>query len=148
MKKPNPRLRLSGDHNGLHAFRNSQPTSPAEVQRIMLLIRLAYEKLKAGHGSADDFDRLGAALNVGLIRAEAIGQPLVEAFKAAGEAMLACDGRHLKVGRYGFSGTELLAMNAAVDLYSEILSLSSPNQMQWAVEEGCRRLKAGEYITS
>jgi hypothetical protein len=127
---------------------NSQPTAPAEVARIMLMIRLAYEKLKIGNATDFEYDRVGAAVNVGLVRAESIGQPLVDAFKAAGEAMLECARRQKASGKYGFSGPNLLSMNAAMDLYEQLLGLSSPNQMHSAQMEAYRRLTAGEVITA
>jgi hypothetical protein len=141
-------MRLTAKGDGLYALRNSQPTIPSEVARIMVLIRIAYEKLKTGHGTDADYDRVSAALNIALVRAESIGQPLVDAFKAAGEAMLECAHLHRRHGRFGFTGPHILAMNAAMDLYEEVLSLSSPNQMQWSLEEGMRRLSRGEYITA
>lgn len=147
-RKKNTRmpLRLKGD--GLHAFRNSQPTDPVQVQRIMNLIRIAYERLKSGHGTEADFDRVGAALNIGLIRAESIGQPLVEAFKSAGAAMLECVTLYRKHGKFGFTGPGILAMNAAMDDYESVLGASSPNQMEAAAIEGVRRIRKGEVIAA
>lgn len=147
-RKRNHRMRLTLKNDGLHAFRNSQPTQPAEVSRIMVLIRMAYERLKAGHGTDADYDRLGAAMNVGLIRAESIGQPVVDAFQAAGEALLEAARIHQRHGKFGFTGPHILSMNAAMDLYEEVLSLSSPNLMQMAVEEGARRIRAGLFVTT
>jgi hypothetical protein len=141
-------MRRTVKADGLHAFRNSQPTQPAEVARIMVMIRIAYERLKSGGGSEADFDRVGAALNIGLIRAESIGQPLVEAFKHAGEAMLESVTLCRKHGKFGFSGPGLLHMNAGMDLYEEVLALSSPNQMEAAAQEGAARIRRGHFTTA
>lgn len=80
-----------------------------------------------------------------MIRAEAIGKPLEEAFQAAGEALLECERIRQRHGRYGFTGPHILNMNAAMDLYADVLAMSSPNQMQAAVEEGAARIQRGEY---
>lgn len=148
MRKRNTKMRLSLKGDGLYAFRNSQPTAPAEVQRIMNLIRTAYERLKSGHGTERDFDHVGAAMNIGLIRAESIGQPLVEAFKQAGAAMLECVTRYRTGGRFGFSGLGILAMNAAMDDYESVLAASSPNQMEQAAQEGAARIRRNEFLTA
>lgn len=127
-----------------NAIINSQPTRPAEVSRIMVMVRLAYEKLKAGHGGDHDYDRLGAAMNVGMIRAEAIDPSLVEMFTAAGRAMLEAERIRRRHGHFGFHGEDLLAVNAGLELYEQILSLSSPNQMHAAAEEAVSRIRRGE----
>lgn len=131
----------------LNAIGNSTPTAPPEVLRIMNIVRVSYEKLKAGHGTADDFDKLSAVVNVGLVRAESIGRALVEAFKDAGEAMLECARIHERHGKFGFTGPHLLAMNAAMDLYADVLAMSSPNQMHAAALESSRRIRLGEVVT-
>lgn len=131
----------------LNAIGNSRPTSPQDVLRVMNIVRVSYEKLKAGHGSADDYDKLAAMVNVGVVRAESIGEALVDAFKDAGEAMLECARIYQRHGKYGFTGPHLLAMNAAVDLYAEILAMSSPNQMHAAALESTRRINRGEVVT-
>lgn len=128
------------------AIFNSQVTEPAEVSRIMVLLRTAYERLKSKAGTHEDFDRVAAAINVGMIRAEAIDQQLVEMFKAAGEAMLEADRIRERHGSYGFTGPHLLAMNAVMDLYEEVLGKSTPNQMNAAALDGMRRMQRGEVL--
>jgi hypothetical protein len=147
-RKRNHRMRPTPKGDGLHAFRNAMPTEPDQVQRIMVLIRLSYEKLKAGHGTRADYDRVGAAANIGLIRAESIGKPLVHAFQAAGEAMLECSRIERRHGKFGFHGPDILHMNAAMDLYEEILSMSSPIQMEAAALESVERIRLGNFITA
>jgi hypothetical protein len=152
MKKGNAKMRLKRHVANAQAvgnvIANSLPTSPSEVQRIMVAIRLSYERLKTGAGTQDDLGRVGATINVGVIRAEVIDEQLVDAFKAAGEALLACARIHQRHGKYGFHGQDLLAMNAAMDLYEQLLSLSSPNQMHEAAREGERRIAAGDIVTA
>lgn len=131
-----------------NAIFNSQPTPANEVIRIMVHIRTAYERLKSGTGTDDDFDVVGCAINVGMIRAEAIDTRLVDMFKAAGEALLEAQRLRDRHGRFGFTGPHILNMNAGMDLYEQVLSLSTPNQMHSAVEESCARIRKGEVISA
>ncbi|MFZ2306791.1 MAG: hypothetical protein WAW73_20145 [Rhodoferax sp.] len=109
---------------------------------IAVLVKTAFERLKSGSGEPKDFDRLAGALNVGLIRAEAI-DPLAEETMLAGiEAMKRCDGIWQRHGRYGFTGPDLTAVADAVQLYEGILSLSKPIQMEAAYKESARRMLA------
>jgi hypothetical protein len=124
---------------------NSQPTPAADVTRIMVSVRMSYERLKQGDAPVSDFERLAAVLNVGLIRGEAIGSQVVEAMKLAMEAILECHRLHQRHGRWGFTGPGIQAMNEALEFYEQILRLSSPNQMEAAVKESYRRMVAGQF---
>lgn len=127
------------------AIANSQPTPAADVTKIMVSVRMSYERLKLGDAPASDFERLAAVLNVGLIRSESIGTEVVEAMKLAMEAILNCHRLHERHGRWGFTGPDLQAMNAALEFYEQILAKSSPNQMEAAVKESYRRMVAGQF---
>lgn len=149
-RKKNHRMRripLNASALG-NAIANSQPTRHSEVLRIMNMVRISYEKLKAGHGDDNDFGRLAATVNVGMIRAEDIDPQLVGMFQAAGDALLEAARIQKRHGKYGFTGPDILTMNAALELYQQLLTLSSPNQMASAAEEGSRRYAAGEFITA
>lgn len=118
---------------------NSEP-DPAHAMQITNMVRTSFELLKSGHGTAKDFNRLGAALNVALIRAEAI-DPLAEQTIAGGmEAMRNCDRIWQKHGRYGFTGPDLIALADAVNLYEEILRITKPILMEQAAHEVARRM--------
>ena len=133
--------------NWLHTIVASRDdTSPKHALEISNKIRVAYQLLRDGQGTDEHFDRVAAALNVGMIRAEAIGQPVVAGIVKGMEALMDADRLNGSHGRYGFSGPGILAMNCALDLYDEILRNSTPRQMQLAAEEGARRMRRGEYL--
>jgi hypothetical protein len=120
------------------AGHQDQPTWNAD--QIMVKVRTAYELLRNGVASDADFDRVGAALNIGLIRAESI-DPLCEQTMQLGiDAMYQCAGLNERHGKYGFTEPGLLAMNDAVNLYEEVLRKSTPLQMQDAKESAHVRI--------
>lgn len=121
-------------------IRINQEQPEATADRIMALIRLAFEKLKHGSEDSRQFDRLAGALNIGLIRAEAI-DPLAEETMLAGmEAVKRCDAIFARHGRYGFTGPDLTAVADALNLYEDILRLSTPKMMEDALKEVARRM--------
>ncbi len=124
MRRVKPDPRAIGD-----ALNNSLPPQPDEVQRVMNDIRAAYQRLKDGVGNLQDATQLGVMLNVGFVRAQAIGKPLADAFEEGGNAMRECERLQERHGKYGFTGQGLLQMNAALDLYEQVLAMSSLNQM-------------------
>lgn len=117
---------------------------PDTAMEIMNNIRAAYQRMREGNGDDEDFDTLAATLNVGLMRAEKIGQPVVDSIDAGLCALVSADRRKELHGRYGFNGEGVIAMNAALDLYQDMLKLSTPGQMDAALQESMRRMRAGE----
>lgn len=131
-----------------NAIYNNSPTPAAEVTRVMAAVRLSYEKLKLGTGTSEDLLHVQSALNVGMVRAESIDPEVVRMFVAAGEALVECERIRRRSGRYGFTGPHILAMNAAMDLYEQMLTLSTPNQLHAAATEADRRIRAGNVVTA
>jgi hypothetical protein len=126
------------------AANKEQPVENAD--RIMVEIRMAYEKLKMGTGDHEQFDRLAAALNVGMIRAEQIDPRAVPTMKSGVAAMMRCDGRYSERGAYGFSRTDEACMNDAIDLYEGIVRLSTPKQMINALTIAMRRMRQVQIL--
>lgn len=109
------------------AGNKEQPTENAD--QINITIRKAYELLKCGQASDSDFDRVAGALNVGLVRAELI-DPLAEQTMQAGiDAMYICAEIYKRHGRYGFTGPDIVSVNDAINMYEDILRLSTPKMM-------------------
>ena len=129
-----------------YAIARNADMDQAHATKIVNLIRIAYQRMREGNGTDEDFDRLAAALNVSLMRAEKIGQPVVDGINAGLHALMAADRRNGEHGKYGFSGEDILAMNAAVDLYEDLVRKSSPRQMQEALNEAAKRMRRGEVI--
>jgi len=116
------------------------------VHRIMVEIRLAFEKLKVGTGTDNDFDKVAAAVNVGMIRAEQIDPAAEETMLRGVQALASCDAIKAKHKRYGFTGPDLISMADALDLYEQILQLSTPRKMMDAVAEMAKRIRKGHVM--
>lgn len=112
----------------VHVLAANSEQPEANANRIMLALRVAFEKLKIGSEDDAQFDRLAAAINVGLIRAEGIDSQAEAVMLAGVQAMMSCACIHARHGRFGFTGPDLLAMNDALDLYESILRLSTPKR--------------------
>jgi hypothetical protein len=141
------RMRSHAKHQSRHALaavntlaaNSEQPTENAD--RIMVALRMAFEKLKSGTKDHTQFDRLAAAINVGLIRAEQIDPLAAETMVRGVSAMCSCDGIAKRHGRYGFTGPDLLDLGEALDLYEQILRLSTPKQMLDALDIAAARMR-------
>ena len=123
-----------------------QDFTPAEHCQITLPVQLAFEKIKAGAGSEDDFHCLAAACNVSIVCSEKI-DPLVEvACLAARDALLRCKERHTKTGRWGFDGPALSEVVEMIDVYTQLAKLLKPVQLQNAMTEAIRRARIGHGL--
>jgi hypothetical protein len=145
-RKSSPRKPRSGMHP-LDLITACQPYPKARADEILLRVHSAYEHLKTGGADDDLFDRLGAAINVGLIRAEEIGGPASEGagvFVRAVGALIECDAMKTRHGHYGFTGPALGIMAEAIELYEAIVRASTPLQMHRAQEEVIRRVLQGD----
>ena len=114
---------------------------PDRATQIVNHVRAAYQRMREGNGDGRDYDVLGAALNVAVVRAERIGsgQPIVDGITAAMAALRGAD----RGERYGFTGPGILSMNCGIDLYEQVLQASTPRQMADATDEVVRRQRAG-----
>jgi hypothetical protein len=124
-----------------NAIGNSTPPPAEEVVKLMNGLRVVYERLKSGDGCIGDMNTMGLMLNTGCVRGRQIGQPIVDAFEHAGAALVECEKRKDTHGRYGFTGPGILAMNAALDLYGELVAMSSRRQMTDCENEVCKWMR-------
>lgn len=122
------------------AISASQVFQPDEATRIVELVRIAHGRLLKGEADLETFVRVGCAINVASVRAEAISPELVEILSLAGAAMNDSQERADRVGRYGLTGPGILALQDGIDAYEAIVRASSPLQMQQAADEVTRRV--------
>ncbi|WP_445287666.1 hypothetical protein [Variovorax atrisoli] len=118
-----------------------QQTPQAIADATMTKLYSAYADLKAGTTDDDMFDRVAAAINVGLIRAEQIDAACVAPMLEARDALIRCDAIRGKHGRYGFDGPGLRAMAAGLEVYEEMLRKSTPLQMRQALTASMERMR-------
>ncbi len=143
---PPKRHRAPKDWFAGNAILNSQVFSEADATTIVNRVRVAERRLRDGTAEPEHFIRLGCAINVASIRAEEIDLSLIEILDAAGKALLDCQERRDRLGRYGMTGPGLLALGEALDVYEAVLRSSSPKQMQLAEQEVIRRLSLRETV--
>jgi hypothetical protein len=115
----------------------------AEQRNIMLMVAGAFTQLRGGSNSVGDYNTLAGALNIGMVRAEQIGQEAVEVFRAALKALLRADQTYESLKVYVFTQADLVDLAKAVQGYSEILKTSTEQQMNSAIAEAERRLAVG-----
>lgn len=145
--RPHPARRWQKDPLSMQRAMNRIALfTDAEQRLISLPVRTAFERLRTGVGEPQDFHELAGAINVTMVRCEAI-DPLAEMLAIdARDAMMRCWQRHLDTGRWGFDGIALQVLPPAIDLHEQLLELSTPQQMAEAMRETIRRMTAGDVL--
>ena len=119
--------------------------SQAQQTNIMAAVAGAFIALRDGSNRVRDFNDLAAAFNIGIVRAEQIGQQAVEVFRAAQQALLRADQTYDALKVYVFTQADLVDLAKGVAAYAEVLQESSEKQITDAIKEAERRLAVGVH---
>ena len=120
--------------------------SHEEIVRLETPVRLAFERIKAGTAPDDDFDTLSAAINVAMVRSERIDPHCLQSCQLAQDALMRTYRFFQKTGKWCFDGPALFDVPPAIDIYSELLRLCTPLEMQGAMTETIKRMNAGATL--
>ena len=100
----------------------------------------AYERLRDGGGTEDDFDLVAEQLNCARVRTEKIHPKALALIMDAQEAMTRMKGRYLRGLALGFDAEGLIVMPAALDAWEQIADGSTALQMRATLKESYRRV--------
>lgn len=123
-----------------------QPFSVDELTALKSPPRVALESLRRGHGTEGDFHTLAAVANNTLVCAESIHPDCVEVAKLAQDALMRILDRQIRLGKWGLDSQALQDLPPVLDLHEQLLELYTPLQMQQAMAETIRRMRAGHTL--
>jgi len=110
-----------------------EPFTPGELLRLELPIRLAFDALKTGKGTEQDWSDLAAAINVTIIRSRDIDPLCEQTAGDASDALVRMYQRAGRTGTWGFDGPGIGQVEAGIDLHEQLCRLSTPLQMMGAM---------------
>ena len=123
-----------------------QPFVPDELAQLNVPVMAAFERMRTGCADDGDFDTLASAVNICMVRGEEIDPLCVETAQRAQDALMRTMHRHKTTGRWGFDGPALQDIPVAMDLYRQMLELSTPMQMQSAMRATVQRMNKGQTL--
>lgn len=121
-----------------------EPFNASELMQLELPIRISFESLKSGQGTERDFYDLAAAINTTMVRSESIDPLCTKTAIDARDALMRCWNRFERIGKLGFDGPGLAAVEAGIELHEQLIKLSTPLQMMQALQEVVQRGKNGQ----
>lgn len=146
-KASHHKRRMQADPSSIYrVMARVQSFTKEELTTLTLPPRISFEALRTGTGERQDFETLAVLANVCVIRGEDINPLCVEVAQRAQAALMRCAARHEKTGRWGFDGPALQELEVVIDLYEQMLELSTPEQMRLAMVESVRRMKDGQVV--
>lgn len=115
-----------------------RPFDPGEKAGSHIKTRMAFDALRSGKGSMNDFFEVSTTMGVLFWRAAEIDASLAEIMKHGCTAMQSCWKRYQSVGKFGFAGPEISDVVAALDASEAITDASSPRQLIEAAHAAAR----------
>lgn len=120
-------------------------TFPPEAQSTMTLpVRIAFERVRTGAGTADDFDHLTSAASMGYLCLDGKDPHAQEVFTRAEHALERMLQRHHAQQRWGLDGPGLQAVADMLPVYEQLASLVMPSEILAAYAEYSRRVARWE----
>ena len=123
-----------------------QHFTQSELMALSIPPHLAFESLRTGRGTENDFHTLAAVANTVLVCGEKIGNECVDAAKLAQKSLVLMLDRSVKLGKWGVDAGALQNIPPVLDLHDQLLTLYTPLQLQNAMTEVIKRMKAGETL--
>jgi hypothetical protein len=145
-RKP-PRRRWQKDPSAIYRVMGMQQLfTTAEQVKLNLPIREALQSLRDGDGNDTHWHTLAAVVNVCLLRGERIAPEVMQCAKDGQMAVLSIKDRFDRTGKWGVSHSDLVNLEACIDLHEQLIELSTPAQMLQAFRDVIDRMNAGHVI--
>jgi hypothetical protein len=131
---------------GLRLLKAACAFSQPEIVSVQTSVRMALQSLRDGSGCEEDFHTIAAAVNIALVRSEGLDAECLARCQTAQAALMRVLDRKAKTGRWGLDGPARDEIHAALDLYEQILELSTPLQMDKTMQAVVQRMKDGHVF--
>jgi hypothetical protein len=121
--------------NPLNILRVSASMQQADVARLDVEARTAWERLRAGVGSESDWDVCADVANLCSVLGKNISPKVLEVAQAAARSLQVMQDRRDTSGTWGACHLSLAAIPGLLDLHHEFLKNCTPKQLMDALHE-------------
>lgn len=123
------RRRYKRDFNAMaNTIARARGFEEQEIVNLTLPNRVSFQLLLSGEAEALDVGRLIDHMNVSLVRCW--GTPMQPIAQAALDALRRCYERYGRLGKWGLDGPARSEVEQGVELYEELVRMSTLGQMQ------------------
>ena len=121
--------------NPLNILRVSAAMPEADIARLDVEARSAWERIRTGVGTESDWSVCADVANLCSVRGSAIAPEVLEVAQKAAQSLQVMQDRFDSSGKWGACHLSLAAMPDLLDLHHELLKNSTPRQMMDALYE-------------
>ena len=122
----------------MHMLRHFSPYTPSQLEAKKKPIRDSFDAIKNGRGTEVDFENLDIAMATSLERSRSIDALCVITATVARDALERCWIRYQRMGRFGFDGLGLTAVQDGIELHEMLLDKCTPKELMEAARMGSR----------
>lgn len=128
-------------------FASRLPMAIDKQQDVSLVAHQSLTALTQGQGTEFDAEALAVAMNLSMLLAELdVGKEYLPIAIAGQEAVVRCQARAAKAGKWGLDGPAIAAIEQALELHDQQVEIATQAQMSAAVREMHRRAANPEYV--
>lgn len=132
---------------GLQAIAMLHGLDPSQQRDLGVQMRFSLEAIRTGRASQEDFYRLAACINTGLILCErGFGVEYLPAFKDAQAALLRLRANGIVRGRWIFDGGDMDRVLQGIQVHESQLTSISRKEADDAMREVMRRVDNGDVF--
>ncbi|SCU75546.1 conserved hypothetical protein [Cupriavidus necator] len=123
------------------------PMEMGKQQDVQIVAHQSLTALESGMGTEFDAEHLAVAMNLSMLLAEmGVGREYLPLAIAGQEAVVRCQERAKRLGKWGLDGPAITALRDALELHDEQAKAATQKQMSAAVKEMHRRASVSEYV--
>lgn len=120
-----------------------------QLRDLGFAVHLAIERMRLGCSLEEDFGALAAAANVSLILCErGVAADQIDLVKRGQDALVFAAERNRRLGKWGFSGPEMQAVNAVIALHEQQIAAVPRALCRDAMREAIRRADRGDVLSA
>lgn len=127
----------------LEVMRLNGAISAADQLRLSNEMRMAWQRMKDGAGSSDDWEMLADCSNVCGIKAQSVGADMAQACDDAANSLQIIQDRRDKAGKWLTCYLSRDAIDQLMDIHDQLLSLLSYKEMMDLAKQAGVMAKSG-----
>lgn len=130
-----------------YVLKGMKPMTPDQILASKIQLHEAQAKLAKGNATHSDFETVKFALNISAaLSASVYDRAYLDDIHAAMVAMANCGYRLIKHGKYGYSGTDLQAVNHALEIYDAQIEQATMQEINVAIKLVDRSIRMKNFV--
>ncbi|WP_447639563.1 hypothetical protein [Pandoraea norimbergensis] len=125
----------------------ARPLDLSQTNDIGLAYHLSFNAVQGGYATEEAWSQLACSMNIAMLLAEqGVGSERLGDIRCAQDALMRAKARGERTGKWGLDGDGIRDLRAAITAHDAQMATASKAQVQHAISEMHRRMKAGDVL--